>query len=851
MRQGLSIGSLLSIIIFAVGFAVAAPANAAGTAVVAGRVTTPIGAPLANAQVSLTALGGTPTSVFSDAQGYFQFVQVAPGSYSLTTSLKGYVPSMSAPFTVAADQHESFTVVLQPQSTTSIVTLGRITVNGRASLNTSSASSTTLSTQQFIDKGQQRVDAGISNLPGVTINQGGFAGYSAPGAPSSLSIRGAGNPDVYGGDQSYENLVLQDGEPLRNGFTGGFDLSSLTPAIYERVELIEGVGGTSLFGANAIGGTLNLVTRNPLRTEGGQAWLSVGSYGTTDLNIMESNTVNRFGYLLDYHAFDTDGAVPGSLREDFYYNFFVPDFSVADAVGTIDHPSQLITLRSGLLKLRYDLSPSTYVAVTGSNEADYRRADGIFGTQEDLFIVSSGTSSRTDPLGNPYFCCYPSEYMTNIQPKGAFELHTLLGGGELILRAYDQEVQSVNSDQDGPLLLAGGPADFIMKSADHLTGQLASWTKSIGRHTFDLALGGNGDTYAEGFGFGRSLSVADLPPIGQGREIERTYLVRDDYQASSKLDLSLTNYYSTYDTLRVKRDDPRIGFVFRPDINSVVRASVGTGFAAPSLQQLYTPTSTAIYAFLPQCPGSNPDCGSTSGNANIQADRAFGYSLGFEHDFANQGQVNIDLYRTNLTDHIYEGVVPAPAGLVHNGCCGANPILYLLEPINITRAAYQGVEATGTLPIGPTFSLGGTYDVQAAFPIDIPIYLAKLDQVLVSNQQFIGIPLHKFGAALKYGDHTGASAFFEWNFIDKNNQYNQPAFSLYNAGVNMPMAPGYTLHVADNNIFGAHQLLFSEIARPFTGYPYPGFSGPFGTYAEGAPQHTVTVTLERKFGALR
>src|SRR5579864_257670 len=195
-------------------------ANAATDGVVAGTVATPVGVAIAGAQVRLTGLSGGEKTTTTDSAGRFGISAVAAGTYILKTSLKGYLSSDSAPFAVAEGQSLSFSVVLQPQTTTSIVTLGHVTVTGHQVLSTSSASTTTLTTQQFIDTGQQRVDNAISNLPGVTINYEGFAGYTAPGASSSLAVRGAGNPDVYGGDQSFENLVLQDGEPLRNGSTG-------------------------------------------------------------------------------------------------------------------------------------------------------------------------------------------------------------------------------------------------------------------------------------------------------------------------------------------------------------------------------------------------------------------------------------------------------------------------------------------------------------------------------------------------------------------------------------------------------------------------------------------------------
>ncbi len=163
-------------------FCTTAQIKASRAASIVGRVTTPVGIAIAGAQVRLIDQRGDHKSTASDSKGYFELANITAGSYTLETSLKGFAPSASAPFPVMDGQRLSFSVVLQPLSTTSIVTLGHITVTGHDVLSNSSASTTTLTTQQFINSGQLRVDQGLSKLPGVTINYGGFAGYSAPGA---------------------------------------------------------------------------------------------------------------------------------------------------------------------------------------------------------------------------------------------------------------------------------------------------------------------------------------------------------------------------------------------------------------------------------------------------------------------------------------------------------------------------------------------------------------------------------------------------------------------------------------------------------------------------------------------
>ncbi len=91
------------------------------------------------------------------------------------------------------------------------------------------------------------VAEGLRQIPGLTVSRGGTAGGA-----TSLFLRGAASNQV---------LVLQDGMPLNDPTIGGqfnfFDLDALNLA---RVEVLRGSYG-ALYGSNAIGGVVNLVSR--------------------------------------------------------------------------------------------------------------------------------------------------------------------------------------------------------------------------------------------------------------------------------------------------------------------------------------------------------------------------------------------------------------------------------------------------------------------------------------------------------------------------------------------------------------------------------------------------------------
>ncbi len=90
------------------------------------------------------------------------------------------------------------------------------------------------------------VDDAFRNIPGVNVTQLGSYGKT-----SSLSIRGANANQV---------LILVDGVRVSSPTLGQTDLSDISPDLIDRIEVIRG-GQATLYGADAIGGVVNIITK--------------------------------------------------------------------------------------------------------------------------------------------------------------------------------------------------------------------------------------------------------------------------------------------------------------------------------------------------------------------------------------------------------------------------------------------------------------------------------------------------------------------------------------------------------------------------------------------------------------
>jgi vitamin B12 transporter len=132
----------------------------------------------------------------------------------------------------------------------------------------------------------------LRSLPGVSVNRGGGFGNL-----TQVRIRGA---------EGNQTLVLIDGIEANNTADGEFDFSHLSTEDIERIEVIRGPM-SGLYGSNAVGGVINIITRRgqgplavSLRTEG-------GSFGTRDVAVRASGGSDKAHMSLSYHWRDTNG----------------------------------------------------------------------------------------------------------------------------------------------------------------------------------------------------------------------------------------------------------------------------------------------------------------------------------------------------------------------------------------------------------------------------------------------------------------------------------------------------------------------------------------------------------------
>ena len=122
-------------------------------------------------------------------------------------------------------------------------------------------------------------------VPGLFITQRGVMGYGvAAGAAGGMNVRGIGGAPTAG------VLVLIDGNPQYMGLMGHPLADSYQSMTAEKVEVIRGPA-SMLYGSNAMGGVINIITKQTKANENrSAAQVMYGSYNTLSA---EASTMGR------------------------------------------------------------------------------------------------------------------------------------------------------------------------------------------------------------------------------------------------------------------------------------------------------------------------------------------------------------------------------------------------------------------------------------------------------------------------------------------------------------------------------------------------------------------------------
>ena len=195
-----------------------------------------------------------------------------------------------------------------------IESLRAMSIDDLASLDVSSVTKSNVALSDapaaiYVITHEQILRSGRQTLPEILRLAPNLQVYQLNASDYIVTARGfSGNSS----DQAFSNklLVLIDGRSVYTPLFSGvyWDMQDVLPADIKRIEVISGPGAT-LWGANAVNGVINIITRRAADTQGGLIDISAGN--------LEQSVGLRYG---------------GTLGDDLAYRFYVRDYFGDDTV---------------------------------------------------------------------------------------------------------------------------------------------------------------------------------------------------------------------------------------------------------------------------------------------------------------------------------------------------------------------------------------------------------------------------------------------------------------------------------------------------------------------------------------
>ncbi len=528
----------------------------------AGRVTDPQGAAVAEARVTLlNRTGGELRNTIASAAGEYRFDEIPAGTYLIEGRNTGETLKASQDVTVAGDSTLNLTLAVGPTTIRVVVTATNTPLSEQEVAKVLDV----VDSEEIEQRDEFSVTEAIRNVPGVRVQQLG-----GPGSFTDVRTRGMREQDT---------AVLVDGLRLRDPGSPQGDATALfedmTIVDTAKIEYLRG-SGSSLYGTNAMAGVININSnqgggklRGSVRAEGG----GLGMRRET-ANFGGGLADDRFVYSGGFAQLNTDGVRgKGPYRNTggqvFAKANFTPQFSVSARFWGSN------------TKLRNEDNPSFPAAVLANFPASGPIKAIPLGDSQ-LGLVEN---RQPYTVGNANFV--PSVFDPDANRLGSFVAAAVIARYQIApSTAYRMSYQGVSTRRtyvDGPL----GPGDFepLVGTREHYNGR----TDTV-QHRLDSRIGQH-NLINVGYEFEReqySDLLADLSPGSQPatvriQQISHSAFGQDQIQfLDSRLQIALSGRTQVYE-------------LQQPQFSGGTNPYVGVKVASPPVA--YTGDASAAYFF--------------------------------------------------------------------------------------------------------------------------------------------------------------------------------------------------------------------------------------------------------------
>ena len=470
-------------------------------------------------------------------------------------------------------------------------------------------------------------------------------------------------PDFGGGEgvqlqglDSQYTLILIDGVPLVGRSAGTLDLSRLTAGNIKQIEIVKGAS-SSLYGSEALGGVINIITEDPEEGFRGNIGHRTSSFNAQDLSTELNFKKKKFGINAFFNRFSSDGY----------------DLLDNDVLNTVE-PFSNYTLNA---KVSYDFTKNTKLLLSGR-----------YYTQEQDNIASADLQGESSI--NEWNAHLKFDHRFNDKWSTYFEFYSTQYKAEEFLNDNTGSRFS-ESDFDQRFLRPEIRASFSPNKKNTLVA-----------------------------GAGLTHETLDRTDFFEQPEFNSPYIYAQyDAYPLEKLNIILGFRYDDHSEYK-SQFSPKAAFRYELTDELAVKGSVGYGFKAPDFRQLYFDFTNATVGYtvlgynavssqLPELATQGQLTPETVNNLPsiiaqfddaLRPESSISYNFGFDYKPTSSLSLNVNLFRNDIDNLIDTRVIARKTN-------GQNVFSYT----NVDQVYTQGVEFNTKWKATAQLTVSGGYQL--------------------------------------------------------------------------------------------------------------------------------------------
>lgn len=460
-------------------------------------------------------------------------------------------------------------------------------------------------------------------------------------------------------------LILIDGVPLIARTAGSLDLSRVTVGNIKKIEIIKGAS-SSLYGNEALGGVVNIITEDPKNGFNADIQFRSSSFNTQDLSSNINHKGDKLGVQFFVNRFSSSGY----------------DLVSSDLINTVE-PFYNYTFNT---KLNYKFTENTNL--TSSIRYYYQNQDNIQQNNDSEPTIFKGESKI-----NEWNTLIKLEHQFNKKWKSYLEFY-----------ATEYNANEFLNDENGSLFSENEFKQRLIRPEFRSTYLLSDKTTFVG-------------------GIGLTNELLKRNDFFKNPEFNSPYIyLQYDSNITDQLNILLGARFDSHSEYSSQLS-PKAAIRYKINDKISIKSSLGYGFKTPDFRQLYFDFTNATVGYtvlgynavttrIPELDANGElisiEVPLSEFENNLKAESSVGFNFGIDYNPLSNVKLNLNIFRNDIKNLIDTRVIARKTS-------GQNVFSYY----NINRVYTQGLELNSSYKINNNLTISGGYQLLYAKDKDV------------------------------------------------------------------------------------------------------------------------------------